>query len=426
MKQMIKEKAIIAGLERKGQEDFLYSMEELANLADACHISVEAVITQKAERVHPSLYLGTGKMEELARLLDTLEVDIVIFNDELSPSQVRNLEKRLDASVLDRTTLILNIFAERARSRESQLQVELARLQYVLPRLSGISSSSGRQRGGVGTKNRGSGETKLELSQRRIEDKITELSRELELLVSQRETQRRRRQKTEIPVVSLVGYTNTGKSSLMNALLQKHHAPEDKAVFAKDMLFATLQTSVRKLELADRKSFLLTDTVGFVSKLPHHLVKAFRSTLEEVLDSDLLIHVVDSANPDAEQLIEVTNTTLRELGADEIPVIYAYNKTDLRMLPLESKELRQPAVLVSAKTGAGLEEMEQAIRDAIFGHYKEVEVTIPYGEDQFVSYLHEHAYVKSTRYEEDGTKLTVEASPAMIQKWSQLFDKPTS
>ncbi|WP_211748584.1 GTPase HflX [Paenibacillus sp. Marseille-Q4541] len=426
MKQPIKEKAILAGLERKGQEDFSYSMEELANLADACDITVEAVVTQKAERVHPSLYLGTGKIEELARLLDMLEVDIVIFNDELSPSQVRNLEKRLDASVLDRTTLILNIFAERARSRESQLQVELARLQYVLPRLSGISSSSGRQRGGVGTKNRGSGETKLELSQRRIEDKITELGRELEVLVSQRETQRRRRQKTEIPIVSLVGYTNTGKSSLMNALLQKHNASTDKAVFAKDMLFATLQTSVRKLELPDRKSFLLTDTVGFVSKLPHHLVKAFRSTLEEVLDSDLLIHVVDSANPDAEQLIEVTNATLRELGAEEIPVIYAYNKSDLRTSPMESHELRQPAVLISARTGAGLEELEQAIRDSVFGHYEEVEVTVPYGEDHLISYLHEHAYVKSTRYEEDGTKLTVEASPVEIQKWSHLLVTPNS
>lgn len=422
MKQPQKQKAIIAGLERKGQIDFHYSMEELANLADACELTVEAVITQKAEQVHPSLYLGTGKIEELIELLTTLEADTVIFNDELSPSQVRNLEKKLEISVLDRTGLILNIFAKRARSKESQLQVELARLQYELPRLSGIGSSTGRQRGGVGTKNRGSGETKLELSQRRIEDKINELSRELKLLVMQRETQRIYRRKTEIPVVSLVGYTNTGKSSLMNALLQKHQSPSEKTVFAKNMLFATLQTAVRKLEFPDQKRFLLTDTVGFVSKLPHHLVKAFRSTLEEVLDSDLLIHVVDSANPDFEQLIAVTNATLRELGAEEIPVVYAYNKIDARSAPLNPSELRQPAVLVSAHTGAGLEELEHLIRNYVFGQYKEVEVTIPYGEDQFISYLHENTYVKSTHYEENGTKLTIEASPEEIRKWSHLIN----
>lgn len=420
MTQPFKDKAVIIGLQMNGQEDFEHSMEELGNLANACDIEVAAVLTQKAERIHPAHYIGSGKIEELSDLLKMLETTIVIFNDELSPSQVRNLEKRLDAAVLDRTTLILNIFAERARSRESQLQVELARLQYVLPRLSGISSSSGRQRGGVGTKNRGSGETKLELSQRRIEEKITELNRELELLVSQRQTQRRRRQKTEMPVVSLVGYTNTGKSSLMNAMLDKYDAASDKAVLAKDMLFATLQTSVRQISLPDRKRFLLTDTVGFVSKLPHHLVKAFRSTLEEVLESDLLLHVVDASNSDAEQLIEVTNQTLKDLGADKIPVVYVYNKIDLSSELMKEIQVRKPAVFVSAKTGQGLDQLEDAIKEQLFGHYERVALNIPYDQGHLLSYFHEHANVETVLYEEDGTKLTIEASPVEVKKWSHL------
>ncbi|GAK39270.1 GTPase HflX [Paenibacillus urinalis] len=420
MTQPFKDKAVIIGLQMNGQEDFEHSMEELGNLANACDIEVAAVLTQKAERIHPAHYIGSGKIEELSDLLKMLETTIVIFNDELSPSQVRNLEKRLDAAVLDRTTLILNIFAERARSRESQLQVELARLQYVLPRLSGISSSSGRQRGGVGTKNRGSGETKLELSQRRIEEKITELNRELELLVSQRQTQRRRRQKTEMPVVSLVGYTNTGKSSLMNAMLDKYDAASDKAVLAKDMLFATLQTSVRQISLPDRKRFLLTDTVGFVSKLPHHLVKAFRSTLEEVLESDLLLHVVDASNSDAEQLIEVTNQTLKDLGADKIPVVYVYNKIDLSSELMKEIQVRRPAVFVSAKTGQGLDQLEDAIKEQLFGHYERVALNIPYDQGHLLSYFHEHANVETVLYEEDGTKLTIEASPVEVKKWSHL------
>ncbi|SDW67207.1 GTPase HflX [Paenibacillus sp. PDC88] len=420
MTQPFKDKAVIVGLQMNSQEDFEHSMEELGNLANACDIEVAAVLTQKAERIHPAHYIGSGKIEELSNLLKMLETNIVIFNDELSPSQVRNLEKKLDAAVLDRTTLILNIFAERARSRESQLQVELARLQYVLPRLSGISSSSGRQRGGVGTKNRGSGETKLELSQRRIEEKITELNRELELLVSQRQTQRRRRQKTEMPVVSLVGYTNTGKSSLMNAMLDRYDAANEKAVLAKDMLFATLQTSVRQISLPDRKRFLLTDTVGFVSKLPHHLVKAFRSTLEEVLESDLLLHVVDASNPDAEQLIEVTNQTLKELGADKIPVVYVYNKIDLSSELMNEIQVRKPAVFVSAKTGQGLDQLEAAIKQQLFGHYERVALNIPYDQGHLLSYFHEHANVETIHYEEDGTKLTIEASPVEVKKWSHL------
>ncbi|MEK5057345.1 GTPase HflX [Paenibacillus sp. FSL H7-0326] len=420
MTQPFKDKAVIVGLQMNSQEDFEHSMEELGNLANACDIELAAVLTQKAERIHPAHYIGSGKIEELSNLLKMLETTIVIFNDELSPSQVRNLEKKLDAAVLDRTTLILNIFAERARSRESQLQVELARLQYVLPRLSGISSSSGRQRGGVGTKNRGSGETKLELSQRRIEEKITELNRELELLVSQRQTQRRRRQKTEMPVVSLVGYTNTGKSSLMNAMLDRYDAANEKAVLAKDMLFATLQTSVRQISLPDRKRFLLTDTVGFVSKLPHHLVKAFRSTLEEVLESDLLLHVVDASNPDAEQLIEVTNQTLKELGADKIPVVYVYNKIDLSSELMNEIQVRKPAVFVSAKTGQGLDQLEAAIKQQLFGHYERVALNIPYDQGHLLSYFHEHANVETIHYEEDGTKLTIEASPVEVKKWSHL------
>lgn len=227
--------------------------------------------------------------------------------------------------------LILDIFARRAKSKEAQMQVELAQLQYMLPRLVGLHASLSRQGGGTGGgfKNRGAGETKLELDRRKIEDQIAKLRRDLEVVKEQRETQRKQRRKNEIPVVSIVGYTNAGKSTIMNQLLRKTEHEEHKQVFEKDMLFATLETSVRQIELPDHKSFLLTDTVGFVSKLPHHLVKAFRSTLEEARDADLLLHVVDSSNEEYQYMMEVTNDTLHAVGVEDVPTVYVYNKADL-------------------------------------------------------------------------------------------------
>lgn len=415
------ERAIIVGLHlnQRSQTDFDYSMQELAALADACHITVVDQLSQKAQRVNPSHYIGTGKIEELRSLANFHEVETIIFNDELSPSQIRNLEADLDCKVIDRTILILDIFAERAQTREAQLQVEVARLQYMLPRLVGLRASLGRQGGGAGLRNKGTGETKLELDRRRIEERITMLQQELEKLVATRQIQRMKRKKNEVPVVCLVGYTNTGKSSLMNALL-RHTDPEtNKEVFVKNMLFATLETSVRNIELPDNKSFLLTDTVGFVSQLPHHLIKAFRSTLEEVSEADLLIHVVDFAHEDYNKLIEVTNQTLQELGTEGIEMLYVYNKCDLTDHPYP--EVQGNDVYMSVREGKGLEELIDSIRKQLFSHYVKCSVLLPYDQGSVVSYFNEHAQIFSTEYEEQGTRLSMECSNADFERYKSYF-----
>ncbi|WP_042227197.1 GTPase HflX [Paenibacillus popilliae] len=411
------QKAVLAGVNLNHHPDFDYSMEELANLAAACGAEVVGVVTQNLNKVNTSHYIGTGKLQEVTIMLNQHEANIVIFNDELSPSQLRNLEKDLDCKVVDRTLLILDIFGERAKTKEAQLQVEVAELQYMLPRLVGLRESLGRQSGGVGTKNKGTGEKKLELDRRRIEERITALNKELEALVAHRQTQRKRRKKTELPVVSLVGYTNAGKSTVMNTLVEQFTDSKDKFVFEQDMLFATLDTSVRSIELEDNKAFLLTDTVGFVSKLPHHLVKAFRSTLEEVKEADLLVHVVDFSNPEYEQQIRITNETLKAIGIEEIPMIYAYNKIDLKegVIP----ESQNSSIYMAAKRKQGIDELLAAIRAHVFKDYVTCEMLIPYDQGQHVSYLNEHANVLATAYEELGTKLTLECRQSDYQKFTQ-------
>jgi GTPase len=414
-----KQKAIIVGINLLNRSDFAYAMEELANLAAACQIDVVGELSQKATRVFSSHYLGKGKLGELSALIEALGASVVICNDELSPSQIRNMEAALACSVIDRTILILDIFAERAQTKEAQLQVEVAQLQYMLPRLIGLRESLGRQGGGAGFKNRGSGETKLELDRRKIEERITALQTELEKLVAQRQTQRKQRRKNQVPVVCLVGYTNAGKSSLMNAMIETYNPRASKHVFAQDMLFATLETSVRSIDLPDRKSFLLTDTVGFVSRLPHHLVKAFRSTLEEVTEADLLIHVVDVSNPEYKNHIVVTNNTLKELGADKIPTIFAYNKSDLTEHPYP--QIQGDLVYLSSKQLCGIEELTQLIRDRIFQHYMQCEILIPYEQGRLLAYFNENAHVQSTIYEPDGTRLKLECRAADFEQYRDHF-----
>ncbi|CAM4491247.1 GTP-binding protein HflX [Paenibacillus endophyticus] len=411
------QKAVIVGVELQNQTDFAYSMEELRNLAAANSIEVVDEISQKAARINPTHYIGTGKIQELLALLEAHDAHVVIFNDELSHSQIRNLEAALERTVIDRTILILDIFAERAKTREAQLQVEVARLQYMLPRLVGLRASLGRQGGGAGLKNRGAGETKLELDRRRIEERITALQAELDKLVARRQIQRKQRQKNEMPVVCLVGYTNTGKSSLMNALLEKFNPETTKQVFAKDMLFATLETSVRSIDMPDNKSFLLTDTVGFVSQLPHHLVKAFRSTLEEVTEADLLVHVVDYAHEEYEQNIAVTNETLKDLRAYDIPTIYAYNKCDLTDHPYPA--VNDSNVFLSARDRSGLDELIQVIRDHIFDDYMKCELLIPFSQGRLVAYFNEHAHVEATEYEAEGTRMKLECRVSDFEKHRQ-------
>ncbi|WP_138755056.1 GTPase HflX [Paenibacillus sinopodophylli] len=411
------QKAIIVGVELQNQTDFAYSMEELRNLAAANNIEVVDELSQKAARINPTHYIGTGKIQELLALLDGHDAHVVIFNNELSHSQIRNLEAALERTVIDRTILILDIFAERAKTREAQLQVEVARLQYMLPRLVGLRASLGRQGGGAGLKNKGAGETKLELDRRRIEERITALQAELDKLVARRQIQRKQRQKNEMPVVCLVGYTNTGKSSLMNALLEKFNPETTKQVFAKDMLFATLETSVRSIDMPDNKSFLLTDTVGFVSQLPHHLVKAFRSTLEEVTEADLLVHVVDYAHDEYEQNVAVTNETLKELRAYDIPTIYAYNKCDLTQHAYPA--VKDNNVYLSAREKSGLDELIQVIRDHIFDDYMKCELLIPFSQGRLVAYFNEHAHVEATEYEAEGTRMKLECRVSDFEKHRQ-------
>jgi len=417
------EKAILVGVNLRNDEHFDYSMEELENLAEALNVEVVGVVTQNLERITPSHYVGTGKIEEVKNFYDEAQANLVIFNDELSPSQIRNLERDLETKVIDRTMLILDIFGRRAKTREAQMQVELAQLQYMLPRLVGLHASLSRQGGGTGGgfKNRGAGETKLELDRRKIEDQIAKIKKDLEHVKEQRETQRKQRRKNAIPVVSIVGYTNAGKSTIMNQLLTKIGQEDHKQVFEKDMLFATLETSVRQIELPDKKTFLLTDTVGFVSKLPHHLVKAFRSTLEEARDADLLLHVVDVSNSEHGFMMEVTNETLKAVGVEGIPTIYVYNKADIANVPYPV--ISGDNIWISAKQGIGLEELLQMIRQHIFSDYVTCKMLIPYEQGNIVSYLNEHASVYETAYEETGTLLTLEVKEADYAKYQQFVIK---
>lgn len=296
-----------------------FYIDELKSLCIACDIEVEDVVIQKLEKINPATYIGKGKIEEIRLRLDG---EMVIFDDELSPLQVKNLTDQLQTEVTDRTDLILRIFEQRAQTKEAKLQVEIARDQYLLPRLAGMQEHMSHQQGGSGF--RGSGEKQIELDRRIISRKLSRSRKELAQIVKQRQTQRERRKRNNIPVIALVGYTNSGKSTLLNTLCQN----KEKKVFEKDMLFATLQTSTRNIKIKNH-TCLFTDTVGFIERLPHNLIQAFRSTLEEVKEADLLLHVVDSSFEDYQLQVDTTNKVLEELGVENTPMIYVYNKVDL-------------------------------------------------------------------------------------------------
>ncbi len=417
----LKEKAVIVGVQLQKDLHFVYGMEELHNLAEACNVEVVGEVTQNLDRINPSRYVGSGKLEEIKAFYEEADANVVIFNDELSPSQIRNLEEDLECKVIDRTMLILDIFSRRAKTREAQVQVELAQLQYMLPRLVGLRASLGRQGGGSsgGVANRGAGETKLELDRRKIEDQISKLHKELEHIKEQRVTQRKQRTKKGTPVVSLVGYTNAGKSTVMNELLAKTGQNEEKQVFEKDMLFATLETSVRQIRLEDNKSFLLTDTVGFVSKLPHHLVKAFRSTLEEARNADLLLHVVDVSNEEHRYMMEVTNETLHAVGVENVPTLYVYNKSDLAGVPYPV--INGDGIWISAKEDKGLDELLEIIKKQVFEDYVTCRMIVPFDRGDIVAYLNDNANIQKTEYEEEGTLLKVELSRADYDRYQEFI-----
>lgn len=413
------ERVLLAGVDTgEGQEEFERSMEELADLAKACEMEPVGIITQKMEGINKSLYLGSGKTAETAEAAKMLEAELVIFNDTLTPSQLRNLQEELKMPVMDRTNLILDIFEKRARTREARLQVESARLQYLLPRLVGMHEALTRQGGTSGSmSSRGAGEKKLELDRRRIEHRITELDRELEEVSKERETQRKKRQKSGIPLVALVGYTNAGKSTILNRMIHKHGMDEEKKVLEKDMLFATLDTSVRRICTGNNRDFLLSDTVGFVHKLPHGLVKAFRATLLELKTADLLLQVVDYSDPHYEKHMETTRETITQLGAGHIPMITVFNKSDRVDDCIAYPKTVGDKIYISAKEDVSLEMLTELILDKVYDNFKEMELLVPYEKGQVVSYFMENAHVLSVEYEKEGTRLKVMCHPGDKEKY---------
>ena len=415
------EKALLVAVNVNNQKYFLNSVEELRNLTYACNMDVLDVVVQNLENVNNATYIGTGKVKEIKEQAKYLKADLIIFNNELSPSQLRNLQKELDLPILDRTGLILQIFSRRAQTKEAKLQVEVAKLQYMLPRLVGLHSSLGRQGSGAGLSNKGSGEKKLELDRRRIEDKITELNKELKNIENERDVQRKQRKKKGIPLVSLAGYTNAGKSTLMNALVDIYKNDESKKVEEKNMLFATLDTSVRNITLPDKKEFLLSDTVGFISELPHSLVKAFRSTLEEIKQADLILEVVDFADENYKQHIEVTNKTLKELGADKIPLVYVYNKSDLVLEKLP--KIEENAIYMSASNKIGIEELINIIKSRIFSNFIKTKLLIPYNRSDIVAYFNSNSNVVRTEYINEGTLLFVECKIEDYNRYKEFEKK---
>lgn len=410
---MIKMNAIIVGVNYYGiGYDLDESMKELEALCDACNINVKYKMLQSLSRVVSATYIGKGKVDELKNLVN--DVDLVIFNEELSPTQLRNLTDILEVEVTDRTDLILRIFESRAKTNEAKLQVKIAKYNYLLPRLVGMNDDMEGQLGGSGF--RGSGEKQIELDRRVIHNQLHKAKTELKHMVSQRKTQRVLRNSNEQKVVALVGYTNSGKSSLMNYFVSNSKF-NDKKVFQEDMLFATLETSTRKVKLANNKSFLLTDTVGFINQLPHQLVQAFRSTLEEVKEADLILHVIDSSSAFYQEHINVTNQVLEELDVDLNKVIYVYNKIDLNKYGLVAP--KDPYTFISVKEDKNMNVLMDMINSKLFMDDFIVEAILPYSKMSIVSYLIDNTRVITSKYLEQGVYLKVECSRKWADRLSQ-------
>lgn len=408
-------KVFLVGL-TTSQANLTYELEELGNLARANNLDPVETFTQKLERPNPATYFGKGKVEEISAAVTTYDVDMIVANDELTPSQIRNLEKATNATVVDRTGLILDIFAQRAQTKVAQLQVQLARLQYQLPRLRTSMSITLDQQtgaGGGGFTSRGAGETKLEQSRRRITAQMVHIRQELADLEKGETTRSAQRQNNDLPNVALVGYTNAGKSTLMNRLLARFGIgasnDDSKQVFEKDMLFATLNTTVRQLTLPDKKQFLLSDTVGFVSKLPHSLVAAFKSTLQEAASADLLLHVVDVSDPHYQDMMTTTNKTLQEIGVSGRPTITVYNKADRTELVFP-EVTGENAITISALDIASQDALIDLIKQHVFKDVVVVNLHIPFDKGNVQAQLAaKHTFLQED-YDDTGTLITVELS----------------
>lgn len=414
----ILDRAFLVGVNVNDDPDFERSMAELAELAKACQMEVVGKAVQNLPSVNQGFYVGTGKVEEIKAAASMLDADIIVFDNSLTPSQLRNLQDQLEMTIMDRTNLILEIFSKRARTKEAKMQVEIASLEYALPRLIGMGQVLSRQGGtSGGMSNKGAGEKKLELDRRHINHRIVELNRELKQVDKERATQRKQRQSSGIPLVALVGYTNAGKSTLMNLMVDEYVKEDSRKVMAKDMLFATLDTTVRKITPQGRQPFLMSDTVGFISKLPHHLVKAFRSTLEEVKYADLILHVVDYSDEEYQEQMKVTKETLKDLGADHIPSITIYNKAD--KVVSELPVVLEDKIYMSAKDKRGTEELVQMIYDKVFIDHVFCTMLIPYDKGNIVSYFQREGMTKSVSYEDNGTKVELQCPIKDYQKYEE-------
>ena len=412
--EMVQERAVLVGLNAacftKAQTATDETLEELEALLETAGGFCTGKVLQNRHTPDPHSFIGEGKAQEVRMLVEATASTMVVFDNELSPGHIRALEEIMGVTVLDRSALILDIFAQRAKTKEGRLQVELAQYQYLLPRLSGMGKSLSRQGGGIGT--RGPGETKLESDRRHIRERITRLQHELQQVRQVRSVQRERRMKNSVPVVAIVGYTNAGKSTLLNQLT-------GAGIPANNRLFDTLDTTSRQLSVSDNLDVILSDTVGFIAKLPHHLVDAFRATLEELEYADLLLHVIDSADPNREEHIEVVERLITKLAKPETPVLRCYNKADL----VDSTEIPvgDDVVAISAKSGRGMDTLLHAIEQALGQGRHHVMLCIPYSQGGLVDTLHKNAQVLNVDYTGEGIVVETILDPILYGKLREII-----
>ncbi len=414
IERSFREKIVLVGvaIPPQSEEETEMHLDELALLIDTAGADEAARVVQRRTAPDPATYVGKGKAEELRDLSEAVDADTVVFDDELSPAQSRNLEKILGRTAIDRTAVIRDIFAQNARTQEGKAQVELAQIRYRLPRLRGRGAQLSRLAGGIGT--RGPGETQLEVDRRRLVRRMNRLESDLRRLTDQRRLQRKARRRSRLANVSLVGYTNAGKSTLLNRLT-------DAGVLVEDRLFATLDPRTRRLQLPGGEAVLLSDTVGFVRKLPHQLVEAFRSTLEVVTESDLLVHVVDSTSPDPEAQIEAVRFVLGEIGAGDVPELLAFNKSDAAGSEAARLAARHPgSVVLSALTGSGMDGLLVAVGDRIRAAASVIELVVPYDRGDVLAAVHREGEVLTESHDQECTHVRVRVDPAGAARFKEF------
>ena len=405
------EKVILVALKLPGKKhkSVQSSLVELARLSETAGARSDEIIIQNRDRIDPSFFIGKGKAEELKSIAAAKNIRTLIFDEDLKPAQQKNLEELTGLKIIDRTRLILDIFAGRARSKEGMLQVELAQLNYLLPRITERFGRFEQQTGGIGA--RGPGERKLEVDQRRIRDRISSLNKEIDNLKDHRQVLRKKRAESGGPgVAAIVGYTNAGKSTLLNSL------SGGRKVYADDKLFATLDPTTRRVELPSGRTVLVTDTVGFINKLPHSLIAAFRATLEEIVHSNCIIHLIDVSHPEWQAQLDVVNSVLKELGADKVPVLYVCNKTDLIDEIFRKSLMRDGRILISAKTGRGIPEMLKALDKVFSPKLKPHRFTLLYGSSNRIGDIYRLAVIKKQKYTDKGISFALESTPEHWEK----------